>query len=133
VEASGVAFAPALNGVIFVSDNRSGEAQWMQLDENGQQVGSIKKIPLGVNIIDPEAITYGNSSFYMVASQADPNAGAANSIVRFNINPENQTLRGQPEVISNLRPFLLKNAPEIASLGQPPGESGGLDNQGLAP
>src|SRR5262249_44202003 len=62
LEASGVAYAPGLNGVIFVSDNRSGEAQWMQLDENGQQVGGIKKIPLGVNIIDAEAITYGNSS-----------------------------------------------------------------------
>ncbi|MBO0724167.1 MAG: DUF3616 domain-containing protein, partial [Blastocatellia bacterium] len=132
LEASGVAYAPGLNGVIFVSDNRGGEAQWMQLDENGQQVGAIKKIPLGVNIIDPEAITYGNSSFYVVASQADPNAGAANSIVRFNINPETQTLRGQPEVISDLRPFLLKNVAEIASLGAPPGGNGGLNIEGLA-
>ncbi|MBO0858504.1 MAG: DUF3616 domain-containing protein [Chloracidobacterium sp.] len=132
LEASGVAYAPGLNGVIFVSHNRGGEAQWMQLDENGQQVGSIKKIPLGVNIIEPEAITYGNSSFYVVASQADPNAGAANSIVRFNINPETQTLRGQPEAINDLRQFLLKNVAEIASLGAPPGGSGGLNIKGLA-
>ena len=132
LEASGVAYAPGLNGVIFVSDNRGGEAQWMQLDDNGQQVGEIMKIPLGVNITDAEAITYGNSSFYVVASQSDPSAGAANSIVRFNINPETKTLRGQPEVITGLRPFLLKNVAEIASLGAPPGEKGGLNIEGLA-
>jgi pSer/pThr/pTyr-binding forkhead associated (FHA) protein len=132
LESSGVAYSPGMNGVIIVSDNRGGEAQWMQLDENGHQVGDIKKIPLGVNLIDPEAITYGNSSFYVVASQSDSNAGAANSIVRFDINPETQTLRGKPEVISDLRSFLLKNVAEIASFGAPPGAQGGLNIEGLA-
>lgn len=132
LEASGVAYAPGLNGVVFVTDNRGGEAEWMQLDENGQQIGDIKKIPLGVDIADVGAITYGDSYFYMIASQADPNAGAGNAIIRFKINPQTQALQGRPEVISGLRSFLLKNISEIASAGAPPGEKGGLKIEGLA-
>jgi len=132
LEASGVAFAPGMNGALIVSDNRGGEVQWVRLSEDGQIVGEIKKIPLGVNFVDPEAITYGNSSFYLVTSQSDPNAGPANSIVRFNINPETQKLQGQPEIISDLRSFLLKNVTAIASLGAPPGAQGGLNIEGIA-
>ncbi len=132
IEASGVSFAPGLNGVLFVSDNRAGEVLWMQLDETGKQTGSIKKIPLGVNFKDPEAITYGNSYFYLLTSQSDPQDGEQHIIVRFDFTPETQTLRGQPEVITGLRNFLLQNVSELSSLGAPAGMQGGLNIEGIA-
>jgi pSer/pThr/pTyr-binding forkhead associated (FHA) protein len=132
VEASGVAFAPGLNGVLFISDSSESEALWMQLDENGKQVGSIKNIPLGVSFKDPEALTQGNSFFYLVTSQSDPKDGAQNAIVRFDLNPETQTLRGQPEIINDLRLFLLQNVAAISKDGALPGTQGGLNIEGIA-
>jgi pSer/pThr/pTyr-binding forkhead associated (FHA) protein len=132
VEASGVAFVSDLNGVLFISDSSEGEALWMQLDENGKQVGSIKKIPLGVSFKDPEALTHGGSFFYLVTSQSDPKDGAQNALVRFDIAPETQTLRGQAEIINDLRSFLLQNVTAISSLGAPEGAKGGLNIEGIA-
>jgi len=132
VEASGVAFAPGLNGVLFVPDSSKGDIAWMQLNENGEQVGVPKQIPLNVSFEDPEALTYGNSFFYLITSQSNPNNGAQNAIVRFDINPETRTLRGQPEVITDFRSFLLQNVETIATSGAPDGRQGGLNIEGLA-
>lgn len=132
VEASGAAFAPGLNGVLFVPDSSKGEVAWMQLDENGEQVGDIKPIPLNVSFEDPEALTYGNSFFYLVTSQSDPNYGERNAIVRFEIDPETRTLRGQPEIITDFRSFLLQSVTTIATSGAPDGRQGGLNIEGLA-
>ncbi len=132
IEASGSAFAPGSNGVLIVDDGRTGEVLWMQLDDQGKQVGQLKPVPLGVNFKDPEAITYGNSYYYLVTSQSDPKDGAQNSIIRFDFNQETRAIRGQAEVISNLRTFLLSNVSEIALPGAPPGMQGGLNIEGLA-
>jgi hypothetical protein len=132
VEASGVAYAPGLNGVLFVPDSSEGEVDWMQLDENGEQVGKIVPIPLNVSFKDPEALTYGNSYFYLITSQSNPNNGVQNALVRFEIDPEKRTLRGQPEIITDFRSFLLQNVPAIATLGAPDGRQGGLNIEGLA-
>lgn len=104
----------------------------MQLDDQGKQVGQLKPVPLGVNFKDPEAITYGNSYYYLVTSQSDPKDGAQNSIIRFDFNQETRAIRGQAEVISDLRAFLLSNVSEIALPGAPPGMQGGLNIEGLA-
>jgi pSer/pThr/pTyr-binding forkhead associated (FHA) protein len=132
VEASGVAFAPGLNGVLFVPDSSKGEVAWMQLDDNGKQVGDIKPISLNVSFEDPEALTYGNSFFYLITSQSNPNNGAQNAIVRFEIDSETRTLRGQPEIITDFRSFLLQNVTTIATSGAPDGRQGGLNIEGLA-
>jgi pSer/pThr/pTyr-binding forkhead associated (FHA) protein len=132
VEASGAAFAPGLNGVLFVPDSSKGDIAWMQLDEDGKQVDDIKPIPLNVSFEDPEALTYGNSFFYLITSQSNPNNGAQNAIVRFEINPETRTLRGQPEIITDFRSFLLQNVTTIATSGAPDGRQGGLNIEGLA-
>jgi pSer/pThr/pTyr-binding forkhead associated (FHA) protein len=132
VEASGVAYAAGLNGVLFVPDSSKGDIAWMQLDDNGKQVGDIKPIPLNVSFEDPEALTYGNSFFYLITSQSNPNNGTQNAIVRFDINPETRTLRGQPEIITDFRTFLLQNVPTIATSGAPDGRQGGLNIEGLA-
>jgi pSer/pThr/pTyr-binding forkhead associated (FHA) protein len=132
VEASGAAFAPGLNGVVFVADSSESEASWIQLDENGKQVGSINAIPLNVRFKDPEALTYGNSFFYLVTSQSDPKDGQQNAIVRFDINPETRTLRGQPEIIADFRSFLLQNVTSISAFGAKDGMQGGLNIEGIA-
>ena len=132
IEASGVAFAPGLNGVLFVNDSNEHQANWIKLDENGKQVGAIGEIDLGVRFKDPEAITYGNSFFYMVTSQSDSKDSAGNAIVRFDINPETQTLRGKPEIITDFRSFLLQNATSISASGAPDGIKGGLNIEGIA-
>jgi pSer/pThr/pTyr-binding forkhead associated (FHA) protein len=132
IEASGVAHPPGAAGVLVVSDNYQGEVLWMPLGEDGKQAGSLKKIPLNVSFMDPEAVTYGGSFFYLVTSQSDPRDGQKNALVRFDINPDTQALRGQPEIITDLRSFLLQNVTAIASLGSPPGTQGGLNIEGIA-
>jgi pSer/pThr/pTyr-binding forkhead associated (FHA) protein len=132
IEASGVAHLPGANGVIVVSDNREGEVLWMPLDEDGRQAGPIKAVPLGVSFKDPESITYGNSYLYLLASQSEPKHGAQNALIRFGFNPETQSLRGQADIISDFRAFLLSKVPEIASLGAPAGAEGGLNIEGIA-
>jgi pSer/pThr/pTyr-binding forkhead associated (FHA) protein len=131
IEASGVAHLPGTNGVIVVSDNREGEVLWMPLDIDGRQAGPIKSVPLGVSFKDPESITYGNSYLYLVTSQSEPKNGAQNALVRFEFNPETQSLRGQAEIISDFRTFLLSKVPEIALLGATSGAEGGLNIEGI--
>ncbi len=131
-EASGIAHVPGQNSVLFLSDDRTSEVLWMQVDIEGNQSGSIKPIPLGVNFSDPEAMTYGNSFFYLVTSQSDPKDSIKNAIVRFDFNPETQSLRGKAEIITDFRSWLLTNVTEISSLGAPPGDKGGLNIEGLA-
>jgi pSer/pThr/pTyr-binding forkhead associated (FHA) protein len=132
IEASGVAHVPGADGVIVVSDNREGEVLWVPLDGDGKQAGSIKSVPLGVSFKDPEAITYGNSYFYLVTSQSEPKNGARNALIRFDFNPETGSLRGQAEIINDFRSFLLSQMPEIRSIGEPPGAQGGLNIEGIA-
>jgi pSer/pThr/pTyr-binding forkhead associated (FHA) protein len=132
IEASGVAFATGQTGVAMVSDSSESEVLWMQLDQNGKQSGSLQKIPLGVSFRDPEAITYGNGFYYLVTSQSNPKDRALNAIIRFDISPDTHTLRGTPEVINDLRAFLLNNVTAISSLGAPSGMEGGLNIEGLA-
>jgi pSer/pThr/pTyr-binding forkhead associated (FHA) protein len=132
IEASGIAHPPGATGAVLVSDNRPGEVLWMPLDEEGKQAGSLETIRLGGDFTDPEAVTYGASFFYVVASQANPKDGHKNALVRFDINPETRALRGQPETITDLRSFLIQNVPAIATEGAKPGVDGGLNIEGIA-
>src|SRR5262245_46590809 len=53
-EASGVVSVPGTDGVIFIDDGRADEVLWMRLDQDGNQVGEIKPIRIGANVVDPE-------------------------------------------------------------------------------
>jgi len=132
LESSGIVYVPGSNGALIASDNFGGEVQWMEFDAGGKQVGAVKHIPLGVNFGDPEAITYGNSFYYVLSSQSDPSDPAQHALVRFAFDAETQTLRGHAEVIPNLRAFLLQNVSEISAVGAPSGDKGGLNIEGLA-
>jgi pSer/pThr/pTyr-binding forkhead associated (FHA) protein len=132
LEASGVQMVPGSNGALIVSDNRKTGVVWMVLDEKGNQSGALTEVPLGVTFKDPEAITYGNGYYYLVTSQGDPKDGPANALVRFDFNPQTQSLRGQAEIINDLRSYLLQNVTAISSLGAPSGMQGGLNIEGIA-
>jgi len=132
VEASGVIHSTNQNGVLFISDDRTNEVLWMPLNADGIQSGTVSSVPLGVTFTDPEAITYGNSYYYLVTSQSNPKDGTNNAIVRFDFNPATMSLRGKAEIIPNLRSWLLTNVTEISSLGAPPGDKDGLNIEGLA-
>jgi len=106
---------------------------WMPLNEKGEQAGDLKPVPLNVDFMDAEAITYGNSYFYVVTSQSDPAKATSNNLMRFSFDPQTQTLRApQAEQVSDLRGFLLKNVPEISAKGAAPGLEGGLNIEGMA-
>ena len=74
-EASGVVSVPGTDGVLFVNDNRADEIFWMRLDQEGNQVGEIKPIKIGVSVDDPEGITFDGSWFYVVGSQSETKGG----------------------------------------------------------
>lgn len=132
-EASGAINVPGGNGLLIVDDGRKNELLWMPLDETGNQAGALKPVPLNVGFIDAEAITYGNSYFYVITAQSDPNRAESNTLMRFAFDPQTQTIRGtQAEIVTDLRTFLLKNVPEISARGAAPGLEGGLNIEGMA-
>ncbi len=132
-EASGAIAVPNSNGLLIADDGRKNEILWMPINESGLQAGDLKPVPLNVNFVDAEAITYGNNYFYVITSQSDPANSSAQTLMRFAFNPQTQTLSSaQAEIVSGLRAFLLQNVPEITARGAAPGLEGGLNIEGLA-
>jgi pSer/pThr/pTyr-binding forkhead associated (FHA) protein len=131
-EASGVAQVLDKDSVLFIADSNKREVFLMQLDQSGKQVGEIKPIPLGASITDPEGITYGGSYYYVVGSQSDPKAGEGNVLVRFAFDAASQAVVGQPEIVQDLRGFLIANVPELVGEGEKAGQEGGLNIEGIA-
>jgi pSer/pThr/pTyr-binding forkhead associated (FHA) protein len=131
-EASGVAHVPDTNGVLFVDDGKSDRVFWMEFDDAGNQVGETTPVPLGVNIANPEGIVYGGGFFYVVGSQGDPAAGSGNVLARFAFDGASKTIKGQPELINDLRGFLLSRVGELKGEGEKPGIQGGLNIEGIA-
>jgi len=131
-EPSGVIAVPDTEGVLIVDDSRPGEVVWMQVDAAGQQVGdSVKVVPLGASVEDPEAITTYGSYFYMVGSQSSPHAGQSGGLVRFTLDPASQAVT-KAESLTGLRDFLVKNVPELQSYAETKGADGGLNIEGLS-
>lgn len=131
-EASGAVWVPDTNTVLVVDDGRPGQILVLTFDENGRQIGSAAPINLGAQVVDPEAITYdGAAWFYVIGSQGDPGKGAQNGLLRFAYDRESRAVRGTPQVISDLRAFLLSQLPELQAEGEKPGSKGGLNIEGL--
>jgi pSer/pThr/pTyr-binding forkhead associated (FHA) protein len=128
-ETSGAIFVPGGNGVLMVDDGRPGEVLWMQLDQNGRQVGAVKPIQLGASVEDPEGITSDGSYFYIVGSQSSQNDGERNALVRFTFDAASQSVP-KAETLTNLRDFLVANVPELKS--DKKASEGGLNIEGIA-
>lgn len=131
-ETSGAVWIPDTNTVLLVDDGKPGQLLIMTLDETGRQSGALTSVNLGAQVIDPEAITYdGAAWFYVIGSQGDPNQGAQNGLLRFAWDREARAVRGTPEVIPDLRGFLLSQLPELQGEGEKAGNKGGLNIEGM--
>lgn len=130
-EASGAAYVPGADGILFVDDSRPSEVFWMKIDQAGQQVSEIKPISIGAIVENPEGITYDGSYFYIVGSQANPKNGERNAIARFVFDPNTQTAKSAG-VIGNLREWLLSRVPDLKGAGEMKGKEGGLNIEGIA-
>src|ERR1044071_4841359 len=91
-EASDVVHVPGAEGVLFVDDNHETEVFWMQMNDEGEQVGAVKPIKLGVSVADPEGITRDGSTFSIVGSQSKAKGGDQNTIVRFQFDAASQSV-----------------------------------------
>jgi pSer/pThr/pTyr-binding forkhead associated (FHA) protein len=131
-EASGVAYVNGTDQVLFIDDNRPGQVLLMRLNSTGTQDGPVRPVDLGVEVLDPEGITFDGVYFYVVGSQADPKGGAKNSLVRFLLDSNSGSLRREVEVVGDLRSFLISKLPELSAVGERKGEDGGLNIEGIA-
>lgn len=130
-EASGVAYVPGTDGVLFVDDGRANEILWMHLDPAGNQMGLIKPVSLGVSITDPEGMTYDGTRFYIVGSQSRIKEEETNALIRFQFDPQTQTVKNV-ESVSGLYGFLTGNIPELKEYAGKKGGRGAINIEGLA-
>jgi uncharacterized protein YjiK len=130
-EASGVAYVPGTDGVLFVDDGRTDEIFWMRLDAEGNQVGEIKPIKLGLRIEDPEDITCDGSRFYIVGSQNRTQTDETNALVRFSFDPQSQSVKNM-ESVGGLFQFLTSTVPELKGYAGKKGQIGSINIEGLA-
>jgi hypothetical protein len=130
-EASGVAYVPGGEGILFVDDSRPAEVFWVKIDSAGQQVGDIKPLELDTFVENPEGITFDGTYFYVVGSQSNPNSGERNAIARFAFDHATQSIHNTG-VIRNLREWLLTRVTDLKGAGQMTGRQGGLNIEGVA-
>jgi uncharacterized protein DUF3616 len=130
-EASDVISVPGTDGVLFVDDNRPDEVFWMRLDQEGNQVGEIKPIKIGVSVEDPEGITFDGSWFYVVGSQSETKVEETNAIVRFTFDPEAQSVK-DVESVGGLYQFLADMVPELKECAGKKGKKGTINIEGLS-
>lgn len=127
-EASDVVQVPGTDGVLFVDDNHEAKVFWMQMNDDGEQVGTVKPVNLGASVADPEGITGDGSNFYIVGSQSKANGGDQNTLLRFQFDAASQSVT-KTEAIGDLRGFLVDRVPELRGKK---GEGGSLNIEGLA-
>jgi hypothetical protein len=130
-EASGVVSVPGTDGVLFVDDNRADEVLWMRIDQEGNQVGEIKPIKIGVRVEDPEGITCDGSWFYVVGSQSESKVEEANALVRFSFDSETQSVK-EVESAGGLYQFLTGALPELKEYAGKKGKKDAINIEGLA-
>jgi Protein of unknown function (DUF3616) len=130
-EASGVVAVPGANGALFVDDNRGNEIFWMGLDQEGNQVGEIKPIRIGVSVDDMEGITFDGAWFYVVASQFVTRVEGSSSLIRFRFDSETQSV-ADVESVRGLYQFLTGQIPELKEYAGKRAKRGPINIEGLA-
>jgi hypothetical protein len=130
-EASGVAYVPGTDGVLFVDDGRNEEVFWMGLGEGRRQSGEIRAVKLGVSVVDLEGITHDSERFYVVGSQSKPQGGETVGLVRFRFDAGGQRAEGV-EAVSGLKRFLAANVADLRGMEGRKYKDGGINVEGLA-
>jgi hypothetical protein len=126
-EASGAAFLPGGEGVLFVDDGRPGEVLWLPLAADGSQGADVQPVPTGVSVADPEGITTDGTWVYVVGSLS---RGKGASLARFRFDPRARRATAA-ESVTGLQPILERAIPELQSGGGKK-KRGALNVEGLA-
>jgi hypothetical protein len=129
-EASGVAYVPGTNDVLFVDDNQYGLVLAMRLAADGTQLGPPTPIPLGVEITDAEGMTFDGTYFYIVGSQSKSSGFDGPGLARFTYNSQLRRIENL-ETVSNLKAFLAAHVTELAGVDRRIGDYV-LNIEGLA-
>jgi len=103
----------------------------LRLGQDGNQVGEIKPIRLGVTVDDPEGITFDGSWFYVVGSQSETKGGETNSLARFSFDSQTQSVK-DVESARGLYQFLIGEASELKEYAGKKGKKGAINIEGLA-
>lgn len=128
-EASGVVHVANHASILFVDDNRPGEVAWMNLDSAGTPVGEVRLIPLGVEVHDPEDITFDGERYYIVGSQFAKKSGRKTGLVRFKFDAQNGRVTNV-ESMKELRDLLVAGVAGLSGLDES-GAKDGLNIEGL--
>jgi hypothetical protein len=128
-EASGIVNVPGTDQVLIIDDGKPGEVLWMKVDSAGQQSGEIKRLPLGVEIQNPEAITFDGTHYWIAGSISRPGSDDKAGLVRFTFDGANQTISSS--AISGLRKFLVEQVPELKKDGARSSAEDGLNVEGI--
>lgn len=130
-EASGVAYVPGTDTVLFVDDGRSNEVFLMQLGEDRKQSGAIKTINIATSIIDLEGITYDGEYFYVVGSQSKSTGADQAGLARFKFDAASQRAL-DTQSASGLKKFLADNVEELRGMENTKYKDGGINVEGVA-
>ena len=129
--ASDVAAVVSKNAVLFIDSTKPNYVFWMNLDENGEQAGDIKALPLGAIVQNPRGLTQLGSRYLIVGDLAAPAPTGSAELLSFTINAETQNITSV-QSLTGLRGFLLENVPELKRWATQTGEEGGFFMEALA-
>lgn len=130
-EASGLIDVEGTDGVFFVDNKRDGHVFLMRFDADGKHIDSVKAIDLGVNVVDPEALTFDGTHYYSISSQSKPKAVEGVGLARFKFDNQSHNVSGV-ESLHGLKDFLVQNVAELRELGNTKDKDGGINIEGLA-
>lgn len=111
-EASGAAYVPGTNTLLFVDDDRPAEVFLLELAPDGTQVGSASSVRLGASVTDPEGITSDGRHFYVVGSLSKQDTGDVDDLVRFVFDTVAHRVE-RVEGVRGLKAWLTTQLPEL--------------------
>ena len=130
-QVSDVGAVAGKNAVLFIDSTKPNHVFWMNLNENGEQIGDIKPLPLGATVLNAKGLTQLASRYLIVGDLSEPVAKDSPELVAFTVNADTQTITSVSG-LTGLRQFLLENVPELSSWATKTGEKGGPMVEALA-
>ena len=119
-EASGAAYVPDAQGILFVDDDRTREVMWLPFGPDGRAEPP-QRVRLTSEVIDPEGMTFDGRYHYLVGSQSKRTGSQGDGLVRFVFNAQTRRVE-QVETIKGLRAFLGAHVPQLAGVERQTGD-----------
>jgi len=117
-EASGLVVPPDGKGLLFVDDARSDAVLFMELAADGSPKAAALRVPLGVNVVDPEGLTTDGRFVYLVGSQSrGKRRGEGPGLARFRFDGARGVVHAA-ETIDGLGALVVAALPEARPTGR---------------